>query len=122
MPREEEVVMPSHLARREFLTSVGTAAIGLSASTLAGGAPTTPASKPAERTGAARPFPRGFYWGTGTSSYQIEGAWNEDGKGESIWDRYAHTPGNIKDNDTGDVANDHYHRYKDDVGLMKREL
>ena len=46
-------------------------------------------------------------------------AWNEDGKGPSIWDTYAHTPGNIRDGSTGDVANDHYHRYKDDVALMK---
>jgi hypothetical protein len=46
-------------------------------------------------------------------------AWDEDGKGESIWDRYAHTPGKIKNGDTGDVANDHYHLYKEDVALMK---
>src|SRR5262245_12809649 len=64
-------------------------------------------------------FPKASYWGVGTSSYQIEGAWNEDGKGKSIWDTYAHTPGNIKNGDTGDVANDHYHRYKEDVALMK---
>jgi beta-glucosidase len=67
----------------------------------------------------AHQFPPGFFWGTATSSYQIEGAWNEDGKGPSIWDTYAHTPGNIKNNDTGDIANDHYHRYKEDVALMK---
>jgi beta-glucosidase len=66
-----------------------------------------------------RTFPVGFYWGTATSSYQIEGAWNEDGKGPSIWDTYAHTPGKIKNNDTGDVANDHYHRYKEDIALMR---
>src|SRR5215813_13579641 len=66
-----------------------------------------------------RTFPKGFYWGVGTSSYQIEGAWNEDGKGLSIWDTYTHKPGNIKNNDTGDVANDHYHRYKEDVALIK---
>jgi beta-glucosidase len=66
-----------------------------------------------------RKFPQGFYWGTATASYQIEGAWNEDGKGPSIWDTYAHTPGKIKNGDTGDVANDHYHRYKEDVALMK---
>jgi len=66
-----------------------------------------------------RKFPDGFYWGTATSSYQIEGAWNEDGKGVSIWDTYAHTPGKIRNNDTGDVANDHYHRYKEDVALTK---
>jgi len=64
-------------------------------------------------------FPNGFYWGVATSSYQIEGAWNEDGKGPSIWDTYTHKPGNIKNNDTGDVANDHYHRYKEDVAMMK---
>ena len=64
-------------------------------------------------------FPKDFFWGTATSSYQIEGAWNEDGKGPSIWDTYAHTPGKIKNGDTGDVANDHYHRYKEDVALMR---
>jgi len=66
-----------------------------------------------------RRFPDGFYWGVATSSYQIEGAWNEDGKGVSIWDTFAHKPGNIKNDDNGDVANDHYHRYKEDVALMK---
>jgi beta-glucosidase len=64
-------------------------------------------------------FPRGFAWGCATSAYQIEGAWNEDGKGESIWDRFCHTTGRIKNGDTGDVACDHYHRYKEDVALMK---
>lgn len=67
----------------------------------------------------ARQFPEGFYWGTATSAYQIEGAWDEDGKGRSIWDTYAHTPGKIKNGDTGDVANDHYHRYAADVALMR---
>src|SRR5262245_53393815 len=77
---------------------------------------TTTAQSPAS---LGRRFPDGFYWGVATSAYQIEGAWNEDGKGLSIWDTYAHTPGKIKNNDTGDVANDHYHRYKEDVALMK---
>ena len=63
-------------------------------------------------------FPADFLWGTATSSYQIEGAWNEGGKGESIWDRFAHTPGKIKDGSTGDVACNHYHRYREDVSLM----
>jgi beta-glucosidase len=66
-----------------------------------------------------RKFPEGFYWGVATAAYQIEGAWNEDGKGLSIWDTFAHTPGNIKNDDTGDVAIDHYHRYKEDVKIMK---
>lgn len=74
------------------------------------------------QSGNTRTFPKGFLWGTATSSYQIEGAWNEDGKGKSIWDTYAHTPGKIKNGDTGDVANDHYHRYEEDVALMKRDL
>src|SRR5262245_35683126 len=68
---------------------------------------------------AGRRFPDGFRWGVATAAYQVEGAWDEDGKGESIWDRFAHTPGKIKNDDTADVANDHYHRYKEDAALMK---
>ncbi|MBM7118088.1 GH1 family beta-glucosidase [Archangium primigenium] len=65
-------------------------------------------------------FPKGFLWGTATSSYQIEGAAQEDGRGESIWDRFSKTPGKVEDGTNGDVACDHYHRYRDDVALMKR--
>jgi len=65
-------------------------------------------------------FPDGFMWGTATASYQIEGAWDKHGKGESIWDRFTHTQGNIKNNDTGDVADDHYRLWKKDIALMKR--
>lgn len=64
-------------------------------------------------------FPEGFIWGTSTASYQIEGSHNADGKGESIWDRFTHTPGNITNNDTGDVACDHYRLYENDIKLMK---
>ncbi len=64
-------------------------------------------------------FPENFVWGTATASYQIEGGYNEDGKGESIWDRFCRTPGKVQDGDRGDIACDHYHRYRDDVKLMK---
>ena len=63
-------------------------------------------------------FPKGFLWGTASASYQIEGAWKEDDKGESVWDRFSHTPGKIKTGESGDVACDFYHRYADDVALM----
>ena len=66
-------------------------------------------------------FPRDFLWGAATSPYQIEGAWNEDGKGESNWDWRAHHTTHIKGGGTGDVAVDHYHRWREDVALM-REL
>ena len=66
-------------------------------------------------------FPEDFVWGAATASYQIEGAVKEDGRGQSIWDTFSHTPGNVADGDTGDVACDHYHRFRDDVALM-REL
>ncbi len=63
-------------------------------------------------------FPAGFAWGAATAAYQVEGAVNEDGRGESIWDRFAHAPGRVDGGDTGDVACDHYHRYRQDVALM----
>jgi beta-glucosidase len=65
-------------------------------------------------------FPSDFVWGAATASYQIEGAVNEDGRGVSIWDTFAHTPGKIKNGDTGDVADDHYHRWREDVALMQQ--
>jgi beta-glucosidase len=65
-------------------------------------------------------FPHNFLWGAATAAYQVEGAWNEDGRGESIWDRFSHTPGNVSNGDTGDIACDHYHRYEEDVALMRR--
>ena len=63
-------------------------------------------------------FPENFLWGSATSSYQIEGAWQEDGKGSNIWDDFTHTPGKVANGDTGDVAIDHYHRYPEDIALM----
>jgi beta-glucosidase len=64
-------------------------------------------------------FPDGFHWGAATSAYQIEGSPLADGAGPSIWQRFAHTPGMMVNGDTGDIACDHYRRYKDDVQLMK---
>ncbi|MDD2978432.1 MAG: GH1 family beta-glucosidase [Hespellia sp.] len=65
-------------------------------------------------------FPKNFLWGSATASYQVEGAVKEDGRGETIWDRYCKCPGRIKNGDTGEIACDHYHRYKEDVQLMKQ--
>jgi len=63
-------------------------------------------------------FPPGFIFGAATAAYQIEGAWNEDGRGPSIWDTFSHTPGLVLGGDTGDVADDHYHRLEQDLDLM----
>jgi beta-glucosidase len=103
--------------RRGFMKLAATAAaLGLPGATFAQQAKKAPAPP---KPGRLLQFPKGFYWGTATAAYQVEGAWNEDGKGPSIWDTFAHTPGKIKNGDTGDVAIDHYHRYKEDVALMK---
>lgn len=97
-------------SRRELIKLAGAGA-------LAAG-PGTPATAEPANAPSPRGLPPDFLWGTATSSYQIEGAWQEDGKGPSIWDRFAHAPGNILNNDTGDTAIDHYHRYKEDVQHM----
>ncbi|HTS36897.1 MAG TPA: GH1 family beta-glucosidase [Candidatus Solibacter sp.] len=77
------------------------------------------AAQQALSTSASIAFPKNFFWGTATAAYQIEGAWNEDGKGESIWDRFTRTPGKIKNGDTGQVACDSYHRWREDIALMR---
>ncbi|MFT4112900.1 family 1 glycosylhydrolase [Silvibacterium sp.] len=120
--------------RRQFAVRSLAAAAGVSL--LRGGNAAAqsdaPASEPlpgllADRPGAvpesvirAARFPEGFLWGTATASYQNEGAWNEDGKGESIWDRFAHTPGKVRGGVTGDVACDQYHRYAQDIALARQ--
>ena len=63
-------------------------------------------------------FPQNFLWGAASAAYQVEGAWNEDGKGPSNWDIYVRNPGSTFKGTNGDVAVDHYHRYKEDVALM----
>jgi len=67
----------------------------------------------------SKSLPPGFVWGVSTSSYQIEGAADVDGRGPSIWDVYSRVPGHIANGDTGDVACDHYHRYQEDIALMR---
>jgi len=63
-------------------------------------------------------FPEGFTWGAATASYQIEGAVGADGRGPSVWDTFSHTPGKVRGGDTGDIACDSYHRYREDVALL----
>jgi beta-glucosidase len=104
-------------SRRHFGKLAGFSALGMAA---ASAKPADKKNKPAIDRHAPADFPKDFLWGTATSAYQIEGAVDEDGRGRSIWDTFAHTPGKIEDHSTGDRANDHYHRYKEDVGLIKQ--
>lgn len=67
----------------------------------------------------SKDFGKKFSWGVATAAYQIEGAWNKDGKGESIWDRFSHKKGKVARNENGDVACDHYHRFQSDIKLLK---
>lgn len=60
-----------------------------------------------------------FLWGSATASYQVEGAYQEDGRGMTVWDVYSHTPGKVANNDNGDIATDHYHRYIEDIQLIR---
>jgi beta-glucosidase len=102
--------------RRRFLQGTG---LALSAVPLSGVAREAFAATPAANGGAGVKFPAGFLWGSATASYQVEGAVKEGGRGISIWDTFSHTQGKTAHGDTGDVADDFYHRYPEDVKLMK---
>ncbi|HEX5235239.1 MAG TPA: family 1 glycosylhydrolase [Silvibacterium sp.] len=117
--------------RRHFLqTSFATAGATLLANRQAYATPAPPTQVPVttENIPGAIPasaidgtrFPDGFIWGMASAAYQVEGAWNLDGKGESNWDRFTHTVGKIKGGATGDLACDQYHRYKEDIAILKR--
>jgi beta-glucosidase len=116
---------PNGIDRRSFLfSSLGIAGAGLLVPHMAW--PAAPASSEASPYGTTpgvppepHQFPADFIWGASTASYQVEGAWQEDGKGESVWDRFAHTTGTIKGAFNGDVACDSYHRYKEDIALLR---
>ena len=118
IPKARPHTLSSSVSRRTFarLLGAGAAAATTSLPSLAsqaGEQANTPAG------GAALHFPEGFLWGSATASYQVEGAVKEDGRGETIWDVFSHTPGKTFDGETGDVADDDYHRYKQDIGIMK---
>jgi beta-glucosidase len=83
------------------------------------GAHGAPASGTAAAARLGLSFPDGFVWGAATSAYQVEGAAKEDGRGDSVWDTFSRAPGKVRNGDTGDVAADHYHRYLEDLDLMK---
>src|SRR5436853_4600755 len=110
--------MLKKFSRRAFAKLMGTAAVG-STALPAFGARLQGAQANRDAGPGLRRFPDGFLWGTATASYQVEGAVKEDGRGPSVWDTFSHTPGKVVNNATGDVADDHYHRFKEDVQLMK---
>lgn len=112
--------------RRQFvkntLATAGGALLanrGLTAQSVPSHGQSVPGEVPASAIDGAR-FPDGFFWGMASASYQVEGAWAEDGKGETIWDRFSHTVGKVKGGATGDVACDQYHRYREDIAILKR--
>ena len=107
--------MQSLITRRALARLLGMAA---GAAAVPSTASQAGATIPPRGIGAGH-FPEGFLWGTATASYQVEGAVREEGRGVSIWDTFSHTSGKTHNGDTGDVADDHFHRYKTDVALMK---
>src|SRR5262245_57774421 len=113
--------MTRKVSRRTFTKIAG--AVGLAAGAPPAACGSVGSSQPGERSAEGanmnpRKFPDGFLWGCATASYQVEGAVKEDGREPSIWDTFSHTSGKTRDGATGDVADDHYHRYKEDVQLL----
>src|SRR5215203_499814 len=109
--------MLKRFSRRTFAKIAGAAALG-SSTIPALGAPAPSSAATQGDTGASpRRFPDGFLWGSATASYQVEGAVKEDGRGPSVWDTFSHTPGKVVSDANGDVATDHYRRYKEDLDL-----
>lgn len=111
----------SVLNRRKFLQFAGSSTLALSATPLLSFEKKSNNIAGNEKISVNNSFPPGFKWGVATAAYQIEGAADQDGKGKSIWDTYSHIPGKMRNNDTGDIAINHYSRYKEDVQLI-REL
>lgn len=101
--------------RRNFMKH----GVAMGSAALATGGTALTAARAAAQTPLDQSFPKDFLWGTATAAYQIEGAVNEDGRGQTNWDVFSHTPGKVANGDTGDVACDSYHRYKDDIALMR---
>ena len=106
--------------RREFLAGAARAAVAASFTLVNPHADLLLATEKFSTDAGTRTFPKEFFWGVATAAYQIEGAWNEDGKGESIWDRFSHTVGRVKGGETGDIACDSYRRFKEDIELAKK--
>jgi beta-glucosidase len=115
----EAIMLRQEGTRRDFVKIAGATALGVAVATGVAAAEAEAGNQACAHSEGARRFPQGFLWGTSTSAYQIEGAVHEDGRGPSIWDTFAHTPEKIWDKSNADVACDHYHRYKEDVQLMK---
>jgi beta-glucosidase len=107
------------LGRRDAAKVAGAAGAGLAATASGGSGQPALQAGVGQGRGGTLDFPPGFLWGVATSAYQIEGAVDEDGRGASIWDAYARTPGKISGGHDADTAADHYRRYREDVRLMR---
>jgi beta-glucosidase len=105
--------MRKQISRRQFGEVIGAATLASATIGSTGAAP-----RPGAAAGDYYRFPEGFVWGCATAAYQVEGAAAEDGRKPSVWDTFSHTPGKTQNGDTGDVADDSYHRYKQDIHLL----